>query len=571
MLVRCVPKSNLEVHSLMDRYGKFDACPASANLEKDPRHKPVPLSKTNSHGKQPEHYLEATLASDAVGFFLLTCNGPGYTVIPFNPGKRFYQVDGHNGYPPDPFIRTLQQRDIWVVRSWLDVTRKINAMADPNEKRVRLYAFYERRLASPCEQKAMVSHENHWNPGRYSLPNTADERYQTFTEHHRESKLCRMLLKTPELLRHYVDEGLFFSGNYTCGQAYSSILQAQAAAPGLTGLEERLTCAFCMKNSRFSETRTIEISQKKPKSPIDAENIIRTYLSKGQLCSWKLHDQSCFNSLYRDKPLVQVIDAEGNARAYQMYFIADPVHESGSKVANRRDRSCPYVRAFVLHPHDTQKTGSLFVSRRELTEIIHQENNRERREMIHDSALWVSTALESAPRRLQPPESLYAVMKFNEKLKEATEAYQAQYASSALCLELATYKTLWQQLPAPLSPTEQVVYDFLVKANKRFCHLYTWSHLTNELMLLKNNIDINCACVLDPIIKKMAQRRERARNHLQQSLNMHSSAPCPAWPLAMTRLATPFSWEKLQSHNPCFRQISESGTEILAQLQKLTL
>ncbi|MBO9495791.1 hypothetical protein J7438_17090 [Thalassotalea sp. G20_0] len=569
MLVRCVPKSDPEIHHLMDQHGNFASCPASAKLEQDPRHKPIPLKKPNLHDNQPGDYLEAKLASDAVGFFLLTCNGPGYTVIPLNPGKRLYLVDQHSGYPPglDQMIRTLQERDIWVVRSWLDVTRRVDAMADPNEKRAKYQARWYKEIASPGE-KAITNHENHWHPGRYSLPNTVEERYQTFTEHHSESELCRLLLENPELLSHYVDEGLFFSGNYPC-HAHGAVLQAQAAAPEVTEFDERLTCAFCMKNSRFASPRTTEVRQKKTENPIEDENILRTYLTKGQLSGWRLHDPGCLNTLYRGKPLVQVIDAEGNVRAHQMYFIADPVHESRSKVANSRDRSCPYVRTFVLDHHDRQKTGPLFVSYREVTEIIHRENNRKLGEMINDSALWVSTALESR-KRLEPPESLLAFTKFKEKLKEATEVYKKQYASSALCLELETYKTLWQQLPAPLSPTEQAVSDFLVKANKKFCQLYTWSHLISELILLNKNTDSNLHCVLEPIIQKLALRRLRARDYLHQSIIKHSPPPHPAWPLSMTRLATPFSWEKLQSTDPCFRQISERGTEILVQLQKLT-
>ncbi len=566
MLVRCVPKSASEIDRMMNQHGDFDICPASANLEKDPRHKSVPLTKPNSLSTAPGHYLEAKLESDVVGFFLLTCNGPGYTVIPLNPGKRLYLVDEHKGFVQglNLVIKTLQERDIWVVRSWLDVTRKIDAITDPKERRIK---------DDSCWMDPTIWYENHCNAGRCSLPNTTADRYQTFTEHKGESGLCRMLLNTPELLSHYVDEGLFFSGSYACDKAADkSLLQTQAAAPGVKGLDERLTCAFCLKNSRFVAAGITETFQKEQKNPIKAENITRSYLKTGVLQRDGLHDSRCLRNIYRDKPLVQLIDAEGNVRATQIYFIADPVQESRLNEPDKMDRSCPYLRVFVLHPHDRQKAGSLFASHREVAEIIHQENNRKLREMINSSAREVSSVIIDSGRNrlLGLPEHSRTVGKFKKKLDKATLAFQVQYASSALCLELESYKKLWQQLPAPRSPTEQVVSDFLVNANRAFCQLYTWSHLMGELILLRNNLSSHLHFVLKPIIQKVALRRLRARDYLHQSIIKHSSPPHPAWPLSMTRLATPFSWEKLQSGDPCFRQISEIGTEILVQLQKLT-
>ncbi|WP_257284403.1 hypothetical protein [Endozoicomonas sp. SESOKO1] len=568
MLVRCVPKSESEIHRLKEPYGNFDICPASNNLEKDHRHKPVPLKKTNSPDNQPGHYLEAKLPTEAVGFFLLTCNGPGYTVIPLNPGKRLYLVDEHRGFPPglDLVIKTLQERDIWVVRSWLDVTRKIDAITAPKERRTNFDARWTKK-----RMDEWVHYENHCNAGRCSLPNTTDNRCQTFTEHSGESGLCRLLSKTPESLCHYVNEGLFFSGSYACDGVNPAILQAHAAAPGVKGLDERLTCVFCMKNSRFDVATITGIFQETQKKPIEAEKIVRSYLSRGGMYGLGLHDSNCLHNRYRDKPLVQIIDVEGNIRASQIYFIADPVQESKSNDPDRMDRSCPYIRVFVLHPHDTQKTGSLFVSHREITEIIHQENNRKLGEMINDSALGVSLALiELEQMRLEYAGFSRVFRKFEQKLQEATEAYQIQYTSSALCLELETYKQLWQQLPAPQSPAEQDVSEFLVNANREFCQLYAWCHLMSELISLKENTEGNWHFLLEPIIDKVALRRKRAWDYLNQSINRHSPSTAPD-DLNMTRLAAPVSWEKLQGSNPCYRQICESGTEILAQLQKLTL
>ncbi|WBA80141.1 hypothetical protein [Endozoicomonas sp. GU-1] len=154
---------------MMNHHGDFDMCPASANLEKDPRHKSVPLTKPNSLSTAPRHYLEAKLDSDVVGFFLLTCNGPGYTVIPLNPDKRLYLVDEHKGFVQglDLVIKTLQERDIWVVRSWLDVTRKIDAITNPKEPRIK---------DDSCWMDPVIWYENHCNAGRCSLPNTTADR-----------------------------------------------------------------------------------------------------------------------------------------------------------------------------------------------------------------------------------------------------------------------------------------------------------------------------------------------------------------------------------------------------------
>lgn len=326
-------------------------------------------------------------------------------------------------------------------------------------------------------------------------------------------------------------------------------------------MSEEFTLCRARDNRDFS---------KKQKNPIEAENVIRSYLKTGGLRRDGLHDSCCLRNIYRDKPLVQIIDAEGNVRATQMYFIADPVQESRSNEPDKMDRSCPYLRVFVLHPHDTQKAGSLFASHREVAEIIHQENNRKLREMINSSALRVSRALTGLEqKRLKYAEFSRAVRKFEQQLHEATEAYETQYPSSALCLALETYQKLWQELPAPQSPTEHDITEFLANANREFCQLYAWCHLMRELMILKENTERNWHCLLEPIIQKVALQRQHILDLLNQSINVHSSSASAHCPF-LARLATPFPWEKLHGSDPRYRQISECGNEILAQLQELS-
>ena len=465
-----------------------------------------------------ENYQQVTLPEKVSAFFLSRCGG--HRLIPLTQNARLFIVDDKDGFPPGlaECAIELRKRNIWVVQSRSRANRQAIASIYP----MRGWQ-YPTRVDRPYRLK------KHCNVAKNILPNTRDERQETFKNNASSSSLCALLATHPEQIQRYVSEGFFYSGQLTCEGSGSSVLVERE----LVTQTESVCCAFC-EDQFFYNLRKVEELRGLQRNSFDGWQAAEAYLN-----SKKMHDHySCrYMELPKADALLEVRDQAGRIRPTEYYFMVDPVLESTGSV-DEFQKSCTYTRVFVMADISEQERRQLVIPHDQINEVIHQQQLDDLCTRSHQSVAPLTTALQS----------------FEHNFRELSSSYQQIYEGSELNRAVTSYRCKLQSLPRPTTRLQQEILDFLEGADAPLRTLYASSKRLTHLLPLTCNAGL--LPVLTPEISKLVAQYQQAMQAVHGQINI-------------TDLTTLVPYELW--NNSTLREIGEVGNEVLDYLNRLNI
>ena len=465
-----------------------------------------------------ENYHQVTLPEKVSAFFLSRCGG--HRLMPLAQNDRLFIVDDKDGFPPGlaECAVELRKRNIWVVQS----RSRANSQAVASNSVLRGW-LHPTRVDIPYRLK------KHCNFAKSILPNTRDERQETFKNSASSSSLCALMATHPEQIQRYVSEGFFYSGRLTCEAPGHSVLVEHETVKQM----ESVCCAFCQDRFLFN-IRKLEELRGLQRNSTEGWQAAEAYLN-----SKKMHDYySCrYMELPKVDALLEVRDQAGRIRPAEYYFIVDPVLESTGSIDEFQE-SCTYTRVFVMADISEQERRQLVISRDQINEHIHQQHLDTLCTRTHESIAPLTTALQG----------------FEEKFRELSSSYQQMYDGSELNRALTSYRLKLQRLPRPTTSLQQEMLDFLAGADAALRALYATSKQLTHLLPLTCNVGL--LPVLTPKISKLVTQYQQAVQAVYGQINI-------------TNLTTLVPYELW--NNSVLREIGEVGNEILDYLNRLNI
>ena len=465
-----------------------------------------------------EDYKQVTLPEKVSAFFLSRCGG--HRLMPLAQNDRLFIVDDKDAFPPGlaECAIELRKRNIWVVQS----RSRANRQAVASKSILRAWPYHARRDIPYRPKK-------HCNIAKSTLPNTREERRETFKNNDLSSSLCALLATHPEQIQRYISEGFFYSGQYTCeGSGHSVSVEGD-----MVKQTETVCCAYC-HDIFFFNTRKIEELIDLQRNSFEGWQEAEAYLN-----SKKMHDRyGCrYMKLPKADALLEMRDQAGRIRPTEYYFIVDPVLESTGDVDELQE-SCTYTRVFVMADISEQERRQLVISHDQIIKLIHQQHLDTLCTRTHESIAPLTTALQS----------------FEQKFLELSASYQQMYDGSELNRAVTSYRLKLQRLPRPTTWLQQEMLDFLAGADAALRALYTTSKQLTHLLPLTSNAGL--LPVLTPKISKLVAQYQQAMQAVHGQINI-------------TNLTTLVPYELWNEST--LREIGEVGNEILDYLNRLNI
>ena len=464
-----------------------------------------------------ENYQQVTLPEKVSAFFLSRCGG--HRLMPLAQNDRLFIVDDKDGFPSGlaECAIELRKRNIWVVQSRSRANRQAIASKYP------LSGW----LCSPTRVDTSCRLKKHYNFAKNILPNTPDERLETFKNNASSSSLCALMATHPGQIQRYVREGFFYSGQLTC-EGHSYRLENE-----IVKQVESICCVFCQDKFLFNIGKMDELRG------LQRDSSEGWQAAEAYLNSKKMHDRySCrYMELPKADALLEVRDQAGRIRPTEYYFMVDPVLESTGSV-DELQGSCTYTRVFVMADLSEQERRQLVVPHDQINELIHQQHLDALCTRSHESIAPLTTALQS----------------FEQKFRELSSSYQQMYDSSELNRAVTSYRCKLQPLPRPTTRLQQETLDFLAGADAPLRTLYASSKQLTHLLPLTCNVGL--LPVLSPKINKLVAQYQQAVHAVHGQINI-------------TNLATLVPYELWNKSN--LREIGEVGNEVLDYLNRLNI
>ena len=220
-----------------------------------------------------KNYKQVTLPEKVSAFFLSRCGG--HRLMPLAQNDRLFIVDDKDGFPPGlaKCAIELRKRNIWVVQS----RSRANRQAIASKSVLRAWPYHTRRDIPYRPKK-------HCNIAKSILPNTREERQETFKNNDSSSSLCALLATHPEQIQRYISEGFFYSGQLTCeGPGHSVSVEGE-----MKKQTETVCCAYC-HDIFFFNTCKIEELTGSQRNSFEGWQAAEAYLNNK-----KMHDRySC--------------------------------------------------------------------------------------------------------------------------------------------------------------------------------------------------------------------------------------------------------------------------------------
>ncbi len=488
--------------------------------------------ETGLHGK----YLKSRLVSNVPAFFLISCGAsPGYTIIPVAANERLYIVDEENGKPhelDESTTRQLINRGIWPLHSHHQATKKAINLG------------ITAKMVQNVESHFIEKHDC---LAQCSLPNTLNERQETFTANSAESPLCNLLLSHPAQIKRCITEGVYYSGYH------QGLTKGQTPQP-----YESVSCSYCYRSTVFNSNQVTHHSTKQLKL-LTAWQEAEYYLGKKNL-----HETDCAYRFYCGAPLVEALDARGMVLDCKLYYVAN--------VFNTKSQSSPciYTRLCIVNPQNQR--SSLIISHQKMTEIIHKQKiNRAGGDLV-GAISFLSKAIS----------------RYSQTMRQSNTEFQQLYTSSKLSQAVQAYRSLLVKLPVPLTESQKAVFAFLDNAESKFARLYALYHQLDKLLKTfsyKETAGAEGNCSLSArkaytqeisvrhfIVQTRIRRLAVAHRQVVADINSSENIPTSSGfcMLDITILPTLFPFEQLWQDQR-YRQVFEAANDVLALLHELYL
>ena len=458
-----------------------------------------------------DRYRSVTLPEKVAAFFVSVCCND--QVIPLQSNDRIYVVDDEVGFPPGlaECAIELRKKNIWVVQKVSRVIRHVrgNQIADIQAQ------------CDCCEKSLPIkAHQLRANSIR---PNTREEIKETFQTNVSLSPLCDLMASFPELIHRCVCEGICYAGR-------PELRTSDKMEYSFEGFE-LLRCVFC-KEQRFISSYALERlsnSQHQDRQALKArlEREIR-------------HADGCrFREFLNDGAVLTVSDLAGNVIPTQMYYIADPALETTGN-SDDTDKTCPYIRVFVMADISEQETGQLIISHDQISKLIYQQRLKNLCTRTNEDTDFLTAALQN----------------YEQMLQELAPKYQRLYDDSELNRAVTSYRSKLPRLPGPVTRLQQDVLDFMADADTQLRALYVASKQLTHLLPLTEGASAGLKTILTPKISELVAQYRQAMQAVHEQIDI-------------TNLTTLVPYELWDSG--ALREIGEVGNEVLDYLNRLDI
>ena len=458
-----------------------------------------------------DRYRSVTLPKKVAAFFLSVCGKD--QVIPLQSNDRIYVVDDEAGFPPGlaECAIALRKKNIWVVQKVLSVIRN-----------VRGHQIADKQAQCDCCEKSLPI-KVHQLRASSIIPNTREEIKETFQANVSLSPLCDLMASLPELIHRCVREGICYAGR-------PKLRTSDKMEYSFEGFE-LLRCVFC-KEQRYITSHELE------------------RLSNSQHQDWQAvkerlereirHADGCrFKEFLNDGVLLTVSNLAGNVIPTQMYYMADPALETTGN-SDDTDKSCPYIRVFVMADISEQQRGQLFISQDQINKLIYQQRLENLCTRTHEVTDVLTAALQN----------------YEQMLQELAPKYQRLYDDSELNRAVTSYRSKLLQLPEPVTRLQQDVVDFMADVDPPLRALYVASKQLTHLLPLTEYASAGLQTILTPKISELVTQYRQAMQAVHGQIDL-------------TNLTTLVPYELWDSD--ALREIGEVGNEVLDYLNRLNI